>query len=302
MKCLVLGGRGFLGSHLCDTLVSSGHSVRVFDRPKVPAPEDSPVATSIEAFEGDFANKEDVAEAVNGCDVVFHLVSTTLPKSSNDNPIYDIETNVVGSMHMLEAAHNGNVKKIVFCSSGGTVYGIPRETPIRESHPTDPVCAYGISKLAIEKYLQLYHRLHGIDYCILRLANPYGERQRVTAAQGAATVFLYKAMMNESLDIWGDGTVVRDYIYVHDVVDAFCKAMHYQGESRIFNIGSGIGHSLNDVIHAIELLLQRSVKRRYMPGRPFDVPANVLDITQARDYLDWQPPPFLTAWRAPWSG
>lgn len=289
LHCLILGGRGFLGSHLCDAIASQGHRVRVFDRPDAAMPEDSPGASTAEFVPGDFANPQDIDAALNDIDVIFHLVSTTLPKSSNDNPVYDIQTNVVGTMHMLDAARRAKVRKIVFCSSGGTVYGTPGQISIPESHPTNPVCAYGIGKLSIEKYLHLYHVLHGIDYCVLRLANPYGPRQRVSGAQGAATVFLHKAMMGETLEIWGDGSVVRDYLYIDDAVDALCRAMRHTGEPRVFNIGSGTGHSLNELIGDIENVLQREVSRRHLPGRPFDVPANVLDIGLAREALAWQP-------------
>src|SRR4029434_4711286 len=186
-------------------------------------------------------NEEDVTQAVAGCEVVFHMISTTIPKSSNDNPAYDVESNLVGTLRMLEAARKAGVRKVVFASSGGTVYGIPKVVPINESHPTDPICSYGISKLAVEKYLHLYHALHGLDYCILRIGNPYGEGQRPTAAQGAVGVFLYKALHGGVIEIWGDGTVTRDYIYIGDVIQAFLKAMTYSGEHRLFNIGAGEG-------------------------------------------------------------
>ena len=137
------------------------------------------------------------------------------------------------------------IRKFIFVSSGGTVYGIPQEVPIKESHPTEPICSYGISKLAIEKYMNLFHLLHGMEYCVLRLANPFGERQRVAAAQGAVTVFLDKALRNEEIEIWGDGSVVRDYFYVSDAVSAMTKALAYEGSSGVFNIGSGVGQSLN---------------------------------------------------------
>jgi UDP-glucose 4-epimerase len=289
-RCLVLGGGGFIGSHLCDALLRDGYSVRVLERPNLVRYREFLRTEPIEWFEGDFTNKIDLANAVEGCDLVYHLVSTTLPKSSNDNPIFDIETNVVGTMHLFEAALRAGVSKIVFASSGGTVYGIPKTTPISETHPTEPIVSYGIGKLIIEKYLHLYKLLHGLDYCILRLANPYGERQKVTNAQGAVTVFLHQAMRGQVIEIWGDGSVVRDYIYIDDVTSALLKAGSIQGvDERLFNIGSGQGSSLNQILAAIEQLLGRPVARRYLPGRPFDVPTNVLDISRARDYLGWTP-------------
>ena len=180
MRCLVLGGRGFIGSHLIDALITAGHHVRCFDRPNVRS-----VGAlyqkhqNLEVYEGDFMSEVDVALALQERDICFHLVSPTLPKSSNDDPAFDVECNILASVRMLMNAQKMRLKKIIFVSSGGTVYGVPRETPIPKSHPTDPLCSYGISKLTIEKFLALFHELHGMDYAVLRLANVYGERQRV---------------------------------------------------------------------------------------------------------------------------
>ncbi len=289
MRCLVLGGGGFLGSHLCDALLAEGHTVKIFDRPNLKRYRAFSADEDVEWVEGDFANQEDVAQAVPGCDIVYHLVSTTLPKSSNDNPVYDIETNVVSTLHLLDVARKEGIKKIIFISSGGTVYGIPNDVPIREDHPTNPICSYGISKLAIEKYLNLYYTLYGLDYCVLRLANPYGERQRTSAAQGAVAVFLHKALKNESIEIWGDGLVVRDYIYVTDATDAMVKALSSTGGQKLFNLGSGQGQSLNDILEVIEGVLGRSVTRSYVEGRALDVPVSVLDIESVKESLKWEP-------------
>jgi UDP-glucose 4-epimerase len=230
-----------------------------------------------------------VEDAVSGCEVIIHLVSTTLPKNSNDDPVFDVEGNVIGTLRLLDAARAARVRKVVFISSGGTVYGIPREVPIPESHPTEPRVSYAIAKLAIEKYLELYQLLHGLDYVVLRVANPYGARQRVDAAQGDVAVFLDRALRNETIEIWGDGSVVRDYLHISDVARAFLRAVDYTGEPRVFNIGSGAGCSLNELIGSIERLLGRPVARRYLAPRPFDVPRNVLDIARARDVLGWSP-------------
>lgn len=289
MKCLLLGGGGFIGSHLCEALLAAGHSVRIFDRPNLQRFRFPAGADTVEWLEGDFTNHDDLMRAISGNDVIYHLVSTTLPSSSNENPVYDVETNVIGTLHLLELARAQEVGRIVFISSGGTVYGAPREIPIKESHPTEPLCSYGIGKLAIEKYLHLYHVLHGIDYRVLRLANLYGERQRVTTAQGAVAVFLHRALSGQPIEIWGDGSVVRDYLYAGDVAAALVQAAGVNGEHRLFNIGSGQGQSLNDLVAAIERLLGRKVRRNYLPGRRFDVPVNVLDISRAERHLAWRP-------------
>ena len=288
-RFLILGGAGFIGSHLCDALLSAGHTVRLFDRLGIPPYRVFSEQENIEWMQGDFTSAAEIEQAVAGCQVIFHLVSTTLPKTSNDDPIYDVESNVVATLRLLDAAHRNGVEKFVFISSGGTVYGVPKSVPIPETHPTEPVSSYGIGKLAIEKYLHLYHALHGLNYTVLRLANPYGERQRANAAQGAVAVFMNRAIHNQPIEIWGDGSVVRDYVYIADVVDALMKASFYRGDERLFNIGSGHGKSLNEILAAIETLTHHPVPRTYLAGRAFDVPANVLDIAHAQTHLDWSP-------------
>ena len=290
MRCLVLGGRGFIGSHLVDALLVRGFPVRCFDRPHVVSLGDTHLTNpNFELIEGDLASETDVAEALEGCEVCYHLVSTTLPKSSNADPVFDIETNVLGTVRLLTHAVKTGMKKVIFVSSGGTVYGVPTETPIPEEHPTDPICSYGITKLAIEKYLGLFKQLHGLDYTVLRLANPYGERQRIHASQGAVAVFLGKVLRGEPVEIWGDGSVVRDYIHIADVVDALLAALEQTGNEHVFNIGAGRGHSLNEVLDAIEKVTGRTADRRYLPGRAFDVPASVLSIARAKQSLGWSP-------------
>lgn len=289
MKCVILGGAGFIGSHLAAALLQEGHRVRIFDRPDRDRVQPFDWRDDVEWLEGDFVNPADTEHALAGQEIVFHLVSTTLPKTSNENPAYDVASNLGGSLGMLQLAVRHELKKVIFVSSGGTVYGVPRQIPIPETHATDPLCSYGICKLAVEKYLHLFQTLHGLDYCVLRLSNPFGERQRIASAQGAVTTFLRKALNREMIEIWGDGSVVRDYIYVGDAVQAMIAATNRLADVRVINIGSGLGQSLNDILTAIEQLTGRAVRRSYVAGRPFDVPANVLDITRARDTLGWQP-------------
>lgn len=288
-KCLILGGDGFIGRALCAQLLALGSRVRIFDRPDPERANRQPAQQQLEYFGGDFFNRDDVAEALQGCDVVYHLLSTTLPKNSNDNPAYEVETNVVATLQLLEQIKNSQVTKLVFASSGGTIYGIPQHTPISEQHNTDPLCAYGIGKLTIEKFLALYRLLHGLDYRVLRMANVYGEGQSPFRAQGAIAVFTYKALRNETIEIWGDGSVVRDYIHLDDVVRALTAVTTYIGAQRIFNIGAGRGYSLNDVLATLQSVLGRQIETRYTPGRKFDVPVNVLDTQLARAELQWQP-------------
>lgn len=289
MKYIIFGGGGFIGSHIADKLLQAGHSLRIFERPRVPPYRGFRDGENVEWLTGDLLSLHDVTEAMRGVDAVFHLVSTTLPKNSNDDPVYDVQTNIVASLQILNAMVSLNIPKIIFISSGGTVYGTPVSLPIDESHPTNPHVSYGITKLAIEKYLLLYERLHGIKSIILRVSNPFGERQRVETAQGAVGVFISRALRGLPVEIWGDGSVVRDYIYVGDVADAFTKALSYSGQHSVFNVSTGSGLSLNQLIDELETVLGLSIQRIYLPGRPYDVPANILSNQLLRQKLGWSP-------------
>jgi UDP-glucose 4-epimerase len=291
-KVLVLGGKGFVGSHLIDALLFSGLSVRCFDRPMISGEAEALTwegNAAFELYEGDFLNEGDLKKSLSGCEICFHLISTTIPSSSNDDPVFDIQTNLAGTVRFLELAVKEGLKKVIFISSGGTVYGIPQRIPIDEEHPTNPICSYGITKLAIEKYLNLFHHLYGLDYRVLRVSNLYGERQRIRSSQGAVAVFLGKAIRDETIEIWGDGSVIRDYVYIGDLIDALIKAMRYDGKIKVFNIGSGNGISLTEVINAIEKVLKKKLSVKFLPGRKFDVPVNVLSIKLAESELGWKP-------------
>ena len=289
MQCLVLGGGGFIGSAIVDRLLRAGYPVRVFERPRVAPFRNFEAHEQVEWVTGDLLSTRDVENALDGVDTVFHLVSTTLPKGSNDDPIYDVQSNLVGTLQILELMVRARTRKLVFISSGGTVYGPPQRLPIDEQHPTDPQVSYGITKLAIEKYIQLFRRIHGLDATILRLANPYGERQRIETAQGAIAAFLHRALRDQEVEIWGDGTVARDYVYIGDVAGAFFRAAHYRGPRDVFNIGSGRQTTLNELLEGIERILGRPVGRRHLEGRSFDVKVNVLDVALAKTELAWAP-------------
>ncbi|MBT9173979.1 MAG: UDP-glucose 4-epimerase [Syntrophomonadaceae bacterium] len=289
MKIVIFGGGGFIGSTIADRLLRDGHELRIFERPRVAPYRKFKANERVEWISGDLQSAHDVSAAIDGAGVILHLISTTLPKNSNDDPVYDVQSNVVATLQMLNAMVAQNVRKIVFISSGGTVYGNPVYLPIDEKHPTDPLVSYGITKLAIEKYLHMFERLHGIKAISLRVANPYGERQRIETAQGAVGVFLHHAIKGVPIDIWGDGSVIRDYIHVSDVAEAFVQAVEYSGPKGVFNISSGLGTSLNELIGMIEAALGKPVRRRYLPGRPFDVQASVLSNVLAREELQWAP-------------
>lgn len=289
MKCVIFGGAGFIGSHIADALVASGHEVRVFDHPNIDTRNLTGILSQIEVISGDFFNEKDLAPALSGAEIVVHLVSSTIPSSSNENPTYDVQTNLIGTLRMLNLARNAGIRKIVFASSGGTVYGQPTISPIPETHPTEPLCSYGITKLSIEKYLQLYQYLYGLEYVVLRLSNPYGERQNPLGGLGAVTAFLAKVAEGEPVTVWGDGTVQRDYFYVGDLASAFVKAIEQSPLSRIFNIGSGTRLSLNELLSAIRTATNEPIEVIHTPARKLDVPVNCLNIQRAKAELNWSP-------------
>lgn len=289
MHCLIMGGAGFIGSHLVDALVSRGHQVRVFDSPDASMINLLGAISSIDFYGGNFLNEDDITKSLVGIDVVIHLISTTVPVTSNQNFAFDVDSNIVGTLRLLQLAKKTGAKKIVFASSGGTVYGSPTQIPTPETHSNDPICSYGITKLAIEKYLSLFHYLHGLDYSILRIANPYGERQNPNGGLGAVTNFIWKALHGEPIEIWGDGEVARDYLYISDLVSAFVNVIEAVPPSKVYNIGGGRAYTLNEVVASIERVIGRSVKVNYSESRKLDVAVSYLDIARARNELLWAP-------------
>jgi UDP-glucose 4-epimerase len=289
MKCVVFGGGGFIGSAICDRLLEKGHSVRIFERPKVLPYRTFGDVEQVEWIEGDMLSEGDLKKSLHGVDVVYHLVSTTLPKNSNEDPIYDVESNLIGTLRLLQAMVTQKVSRIIFISSGGTVYGSPEYLPVDEKHPTNPTVSYGITKLAIEKYLQLFRNLHGLKPIILRVSNPFGSRQRIASAQGVVTAFIHKALRRETIEIWGDGFITRDFLHVTDVAEAFVKALDYHGSKLIFNISSGNGTSLNELVDIIGSIIGEKVKKNYLQGRDFDISTNILCNKLAKSELNWMP-------------
>jgi len=285
-KILVLGGAGFLGSTLCSALKKKNEKVIAFDRC---LPDDYKKMKGIEWVQGDFCAKEEILDVMKSCDRIYHLVSSTIPSESNADPIYDCTTNVISTLNLLEAMRISDARKILFISSGGTVYGNPERIPINEETPTNPICAYGIGKLAIEKYLSLFYLLHGIEYIALRVSNPYGERQKLHGSQGAVGVFLGKALKGEKIQLWGDGKIIRDYIHADDVARAMISAMESEIKADVINIGSGTGKNLLDIISYLEKYLDKNIDVEYFDPRIVDVPINILDISKAKEKLGWSP-------------
>lgn len=286
-RCLVLGGAGFMGSHLVERLVQDGIPVRVFDLRGRAQEHLAQLAGRIEVVEGDFQQAAELATAVAGCEAVFHLIGTTVPSTSNRDPVFDVETNVRATLRLLGACVRAQVRQVIFSSSGGTVYGPASSLPIPETHPTEPLSSYGITKLAIEKYLALFHQLHGLDYTILRIANAYGPRLPLGGEQGVVGAFLARLRDGQPITLWGDAAVVRDYVYVSDVARAFRAALGQRSPYRLFNIGTGVGTSLKELVACMETVTGRQARIEPQPARPVDLPVNVLDPMRARQHLGW---------------
>ncbi|PNU20297.1 NAD-dependent epimerase [Geothermobacter hydrogeniphilus] len=285
MKVLVLGGNGFIGSHIVDQLLADGHSVCVYDRSPERFRDPLP---GVDYRLAEFDDLASLAESLEGVDIVCHSLGTTVPSTSNKEPVFDIKSNLISTVRLLKLIVDSGVKKLIYLSSGGTVYGVPEMIPVIEEHPLCPICSYGVVKVSIEKYIHMFHHLYGLDYVILRASNPYGERQGHSGVQGVISTFVNKVARKVPVDIWGDGTIVRDYIYIGDLAK-LCVSASFSNITGTFNAGSGIGYSVLDIVNVISEVADGKVEINYHQGRNFDVPKIVLDINKARKMFLWSP-------------
>jgi UDP-glucose 4-epimerase len=271
-------------------LLDEGWTVRVLERPEWSPTAPSGIFDQTRIIEGDFGDKTVASQALANVDTLFHYASTTLPATAYGHSIQDVTGNLLGTLVLMEAAVAQGCRRVVFPSSGGTAYGIPAQSPILETHPTKPICSHGIVKVAIEHYLHLMSVERGLRYTILRYGNPYGPRQRTNGAQGAVAVFADRILKQQPIELWGDGSVVRDFIYIDDVVRATTMvALSDASINQVFNIGSGVGVSIMELIKCLEELTGLKAIVRFGAPRPFDVPVNVLAIGKARESLGWSP-------------
>jgi UDP-glucose 4-epimerase len=284
MKVLVIGGSGFIGSHVVDKLLAHRHSVRVFDRR--PERFRAPL-TGVDYRFGEFADEMTLVEALSGIDIVYHLVSTTVPGTADLDPKTDVRDNLIGTINLLESMQRLGLSRILFLSSGGTVYGIPEVVPIPETHALRPISSYGIVKAAIEHYLEMYRRTRGFSPVIVRASNPFGPRQAHSGVQGVVSTFLRRILVGEPIEIWGDGTVVRDYLEVSDLAE-LCVRVGTSASKGAYNAGSGLGLSVNEVVEAVRKVTGADVKVIYKPARPVDVPRSVLDCSRAKNEFGWE--------------
>ncbi|KKN57045.1 hypothetical protein LCGC14_0566270 [marine sediment metagenome] len=286
-KVLIFGGLGFIGTNLTEELINRSEYVIFIFNIKNAIIHNSDLLEKTEVYYGDFNNVEDFEFIFKEqqIDMVIHLINTNDPSSSNKNIIYDIKSNLINTINLLDIMLKYKCKNLVFLSSGGTIYGVSKDRKKKkETDSKNPISSYGIVKLTIEKYLQLYNKLFGLNYLILRPSNPYGEYHN-SQKQGIINVILKKVFNGETVEIWGDGTVVRDFIYVKDLVKIIVDLIESKIQNDIFNIGSGKGYSINDIIEITQNEIG-NFKLEFKDARKVDVPYLILNTDKLERQLD----------------
>ncbi|CAN5713178.1 UDP-glucose 4-epimerase [soil metagenome] len=296
MRALVTGGAGFIGSTLVDRLLAEGHAVDVVDDLSTGSLANLADARADRANEVTIHRLDIRDDAVvelmarRRPDVVFHLAAQADVRVSVTNPLLDAEVNVLGSLNVLEGARAAGAAKVVFASSGGTIYGDPdpRELPLRESHPQRPVSPYGVAKKAVGDYLHAYRELHQLEFCALALANVYGPRQDPHGEAGVVAIFAGRLLAGEPCTVFGDGEQTRDFVYVDDVVDAFVRAAE-RGSGLLANIGTGTETSVNDLYRTMAHAAGVTAPPEAAPARPGELARSSLDPGRAAIHLGWRP-------------
>jgi len=288
LKTLVIGGAGFIGLHLVPKLLATGRKVTVLDRHTEAPPEFQKGADYVA---GDFGQCELIRELLCCHEEVIHLAYTSVPKTSFENPFSDLLENLPPTVQLFaEVAASGG--KLVFVSSGGTVYGEASRLPIREDHPTKPISPYGLTKVTLEGYAHLYAVTHGLKFVCVRPANAFGPGQKPFTGQGFIANAMTSMMRGLPVTVFGRKGTVRDYIYVGDLAAGIVNALENGSLSEIYNLGSGVGRSNVDVIEAILPLMRGladEIRIENLPERPFDVRANILDSGKLCKDTGWRP-------------
>ena len=285
-RTLVVGGCGFLGGHVVDALLAQGHEVRIIDTQPVPR-ELTTRWGEVAYRRGDMLDSKLLAEVTKGCDYVFQYATTTIPKTSIADPELDNQ-NLVATLRLIRACVAAKVAKIVFPSSGGTVYGKPDRLPIPEDAPLRPGSPYAATKIAIEQHLAAAHRVHGLDYAVLRYGNPYGPRQSPAGNMGIVSIFLGLLRRGEKPTLFGDGDTLKDFFYVDDAASAAIAVLPHL-EYKVFNVASGKGTTVRELIEAMAAAVGRPIEPKRAPALAGDEPACVLDIRRIQKACSWRP-------------
>ncbi|MFP5376322.1 MAG: NAD-dependent epimerase/dehydratase family protein [Acidimicrobiia bacterium] len=296
MRTLVTGGAGFIGSTLVDRLLAEGHAVDVVDDLSAGSFANLADARSDPAFDFTFhrldVRSDQVVELIarRRPEVVFHLAAQADVRVSVSRPAFDAEVNILGTIKVLEGARRAGSRKVVFASSGGTIYGTvaPEDLPARESHPQRPESPYGVAKKAAGDYLAAYRELHDLEFTSLALANVYGPRQDPHGEAGVVAIFAGRLLAGERCTIFGDGDQTRDFVFVDDVVDAFVRAAE-RGGGLLVNVGTGVETSVNALYDTLARAAGVAQPAAYAPPRPGELARSALDAGRAALHLGWKP-------------
>lgn len=283
-KCLVIGGNGFIGSHVVDSLVGRGHAVTVFGRHRQGPPPFS--GHSVEVISGDFLNTADVRAALDGQEIVLHMLSTTDPATAEGDPTIDIRTNITSSVELFAACVGAGVARVYFASSGGAIYGDQDRQVFEEADVTLPVSPYAIGKQAIENYLRYFRRTHGLESTVFRISNPYGPRQNPLKRQGVIPIFLRRVAEGSPLTVFGDGSMIRDYLYVADLAEMIAEVVTVGPRHDLYNLGSGVGTSISEVVATIADVVGRAVPVEHLPRPATFVDHVVLGVARFQAEFD----------------
>ncbi len=280
-KVLVVGGNGFIGSHLVDSLVRRGHEVSVFDLfDNAVRRWESP---GVQLISGDFLNAGDVGEAVRGQDIVVHMLSTTDPATAERDPTLDVRTNLLSSISLFEQCVDAGVDRVFFPSTGGAIYGPQDQISFTEESPTRPISPYAIGKLAIENYLDYFYHRFGLHSTVVRISNPYGTRQNPRKRQGVIPIFLRQIMRGHPITVMGDGSMVRDYVYVEDVAEIMSRMITEGTPHPLYNLGSGRPTSVNQIVEVVSAVTGIEPIIVHAPTPPTYVPHVTLDVSRLRE-------------------
>lgn len=286
-KILITGGAGFIGSHIIEVLQKENCEITVLDNLHTGLKENVP--ERVRLIELDIRDKGviDIFEQYQ-FDVVLHLAGQTMVNVSVDDPFYDADVNIMGTVNILESCRKTGVKRIIFSSTAAT-YGNIEEVPIREEFSVNPLSFYGLSKLTVEKYLKLYHDLYGLEYVILRYANVYGERQGDGGEGGVISIFTKKIAKDESFVIHGDGKQTRDFVYAGDVARANWYAANTKYCNTIYNVSTNSETSIRELVDLLESASGKTIDRQYGERREGDIYRSVLDNSKIVTNLNWRP-------------
>ncbi len=287
-RCCVIGGAGFIGRHVTRLLLRSGREVVVLGRSKQAA---TPLSTGAQYVCGDYADEAALRKVLAGCSEVIDLAYSTVPQTSFADPVFDIVSNLPASVGLMKTAMHMGISKLLFVSSGGTVYGSPQHLPIDEEHPTRPVSPYGITKLTLENYGRMFHDIAELPIIIVRPGNAYGEEQRPFAGQGFIATAVHSILQAKEITLFGAQGTIRDYLHVEDIASGIVAALDDGKPGATYNIGSGQGSSNLDILEGLRVLADAdgfSFSTRILPARRFDVTANVLDSRRLQQCSGWQ--------------